>query len=114
MIPLVLALEQNGYTKSDGKEVLKNSKRIDKISYEGKYKSEYSDSKDFKSANYLVISGSDLKSNSLEEDLKTLTSKENSNGELIKVVIGSTVASEGLDFKNIRATILEPGIILIN
>jgi hypothetical protein len=109
LIPLVLALEQNGYTKSDGKEVLKNSKRIDKISYEGKYKNEYSDSKDFKSANYLVISGSDLKSNTLEEDLKTLTSKENINGERIKVVIGSTVASEGLDFKNIRSIhILEP------
>lgn len=109
IIPLVLALEQNGYTKSDGKEVLKNSKKLNKISYEGKYKDEYSDSKDFKPANYLVISGSDLKSNSLEEDLKTATSVENSNGEHIKVVIGSTVASEGLDFKNIRSIhILEP------
>ena len=109
IIPLVLALEQNGYTKSDGKEVLKGSKRIDKISYEGKYKDEYSDLNDFKPANYLVISGSDLKSNSLEEDLKTVTSLENKNGENIKVVIGSTVASEGLDFKNIRSIhILEP------
>ena len=109
IVPLVLALEQNGYTKSDGKEVLKGSKRIDKISYEGKYKDEYSDPNDFKSANYLVISGSDLKSNSLEEDLKTVTSLENKNGENIKVVIGSTVASEGLDFKNIRSIhILEP------
>jgi len=109
IIPLVLALEQNGYTKSDGKEVLKNSKKLNKISYEGKYKDEYDDSKDFISANYLVISGSDLKSNNLEEDLKILTSKENSLGEKIKVVIGSTVASEGLDFKNIRSIhILEP------
>ena len=109
IIPLVLALEQNGYTKSDGKEVLRGSKKIDKISYEGKYKDEYDDSKDFKSGNYLVISGSDLKSNSLEEDLKTLTSVENKYGEHIKVVIGSTVASEGLDFKNIRSIhILEP------
>ena len=109
IIPLVLALEQNGYTKSDGKEVLKNSKKLNKISYEGKYKDEYSDSNNFKPANYLVISGSDLKSNSLEEDLKTLTAVENSKGEHIKVVIGSTVASEGLDFKNIRSIhILEP------
>jgi hypothetical protein len=109
IIPLVLALEQNGYTKSDGKEVLKGSKKIDKISYEGKYKGEYSDLNDFNPANYLVISGSDLKSNSLEEDLKTVTSLENKNGENIKVIIGSTVASEGLDFKNIRSIhILEP------
>ena len=109
IVPLVLALEQNGYTKNDGKEVLKNSKRLDKISYEGKYLSEYNDKKDFISAKYLVISGSDLKGKNLEEDLKILTSDENKNGERIKIVIGSTVASEGLDFKNIRSIhILEP------
>ena len=31
------------------------------MTYEGKYKSEYSDSKDFKSANYLVVSGTRFK-----------------------------------------------------
>ena len=109
IIPLVLALEQNGYTKSDGKEILKDSQKINKLSYEGKYKEEYTDKKDFLSANYMVISGSDLKSNHLEEDLKKITSEENKNGEHIKIVIGSTVASEGLDFKNIRSIhILEP------
>ena len=109
LVPLVLALEQNGYTNIGGKEVLKNSKKINKLSYEGKGIDEYEDKNDFILANYLVISGSDLKSNSLEEDLKILTSDENQNGKKIKVVIGSTVASEGLDFKNIRSIhILEP------
>ena len=109
IIPLVLALEQNGYTNSNGKEILMNSKKIKKISYEGKEIDEYTDKNDFKPANYMVISGSDLKSNSLEEDLKILTSDENKNGNQIKIVIGSTVASEGLDFKNIRGIhILEP------
>ena len=109
IIPLVLALEQNGYTKTDRKEILKNSQKINKISYEGKYKDEYADKKDFLPANYMVISGSDLKSNNLEDDLKKITSGENKNGEHIKIVIGSTVASEGLDFKNIRSIhVLEP------
>ena len=109
IVPLVLALEQNGYTRTDKKEVLKGSKGIEKISYEGKYLSEYNDKKDFKSANYLVISGSELNSNHLEEELKRVASDENINGEIIKIVIGSSVASEGLDFKNIRSIhILEP------
>ena len=109
IIPLVLALEQNGYTNIDKKEILKNSKNIEKISYEGKHMSKYQNKKDFKSANYLVISGSELNSNNLEEELKRVTSDKNKNGELIKIVIGSSVASEGLDFKNIRSIhILEP------
>jgi hypothetical protein len=109
LVPLVLALEQNGYTNVSGKEILKNSKKENKISYEGKFIDEYEDKKDFIPANYLVISGSDLKSNNLEEELKILTSDENQNGQKIKVVVGSSVAAEGLDFKNIRSIhILEP------
>jgi hypothetical protein len=109
LVPLVLSLEQNGYTNVSGKEILKNSKKQNKISYEGKFIDEYEDKKDFIPANYLVISGSDLKSNNLEEELKILTSDENQNGQKIKVVVGSSVAAEGLDFKNIRSIhILEP------
>ena len=109
IIPLVLALEQNGYTKSDNKEVLKNSNKVNKISYEGKYKEEYEDKNLFVKAKYMVISGNELTSNNLEEDLKRVGSEENKNGEIIKIVIGSSVASEGLDFKNIRSIhVLEP------
>jgi hypothetical protein len=109
ILPLVLALEQNGYTNRDKKEILKNSKKIPKISYEGKYIEEYDNKKDFYKANYMVISGTELKSNNLEEELKIVSSEENKEGQKIKVIIGSTVASEGLDFKNIRSIhILEP------
>ena len=56
----------------------------------------------------MIISGGSLTKN-LEEKLRVLTSKENKNGEKIKIVIGSSVAAEGLDFKNIRNIhILEP------
>jgi hypothetical protein len=108
VIPLVLALEQNGYGKYDGKKVLKS--KSEPISYEGKYLSEYSDKKDFKPAKYMVIAGSgENLVGKLEEELRVVASSENSDGSQIKVVIGSTVASEGLDFKNIRTIhILEP------
>jgi len=109
---MVLALEQNGYTKYGGKEVLKGSKKIEKISVSGKYYSEYSDKKEFKKANYMVIAGSGIGSSNLEEELKIVTSDEKGqreNGHKIKVIIGSSVAAEGLDFKNIRTIhILEP------
>ena len=109
VIPMILALEQNGYTKYDGKEVLKNSKKIEKISVSGKYYSEYSDKSDFIKANYMVIAGSGIGSTKLEEELKIVTSDENKKGHKIKIIIGSSVAAEGLDFKNIRSIhILEP------
>ena len=108
VLPLVLALEQNGYGKYDGKKILKS--KSEKISYEGKYLSEYDDKNDFKQAKYMVIAGSgENLVGKLEEELRVVASPDNSDGSQIKVVIGSTVASEGLDFKNIRSIhILEP------
>ena len=109
VIPMVLALEQNGYTKYDGKEVLKKSKKIEKISCSGKYYSEYTDKNDFIKANYMVIAGSGIGSTNLEEELRICQGYENKDGHKIKIIIGSSVASEGLDFKNIRSIhILEP------
>ena len=110
VVPLVLALEQNGYTKHGGKEVLKKSKKIDKISISGEYYSDpKTDKTKFIKANYMVIAGSGIGTNNLEEELKIVTSDDNKNGAAIKIIIGSSVASEGLDFKNIRTIhILEP------
>lgn len=108
VLPLVLALEQNGYGKYDGKKILKS--KSEQISYEGKYLREYDDKNDFKQAKYMVIAGSgENLVGKLEEELRVVASPDNSDGSQIKVVIGSTVASEGLDFKNIRTIhILEP------
>jgi len=107
VVPLVLALEQNGYGKYDKKKILKTSEKIEPISYEGKMISEYEDKTEFKQAKYMVIAGSNLTTR-LEEELKVLA-EDNSDGSRIKVVIGSSVAAEGLDFKNIRSIhVLEP------
>jgi superfamily II DNA or RNA helicase len=103
ILPLVLALERNGYQKYDNVSVF-NSEKSKPISYHGKT------GKDVASAKYMVIAGESLKlTNNFEKELKVATSEENKNGELIKVVIGSSVAAEGLDFKNIRCIhLLEP------
>ena len=104
IIPLVLALEQNGYLKYDGSEILKSKKKREPISYSPDKKDEYKPSK------YMVIAGGQENlTHNLKSELEVLTSSKNKNGELIKVVIGSKVASEGLDFKCIRSIhILEP------
>ena len=47
VVPLVLALEQNGYLKYDGKQILKTKEKRELISHEGKLLSEYEDKKDF-------------------------------------------------------------------
>ena len=108
VIPLVLALEQNGYQKYDNTEVLKTSRKREPISYKGVYRSE-SQGK-FIPAKYMVIAGEQENlTRNLREELKVATSPENTDGSHIKVIIGSSVASEGLDFKCIRTIhILEP------
>ena len=109
VVPLVLALEQNGYLKYDGKKILKTKEKRELISCEGKLFSEYEDKKDFNPARYMVISGSENLTHNLEDELRIVTSDENKDGHKIKIIIGSSVASEGLDFKNIRSIhILEP------
>ena len=43
------------------------------------------------------------------EEIKVAISEENKNGEKIKIILGSEVASEGLDLKNVRSIhIIDP------
>ena len=85
IIPLALALEHCGYQKFSGN--LLNEKEKEKVNNRG---------------NYIILSGDPSLSPNNEKEIKSLTSIDNKNGEKIKIVIGSTVASEGLDLKNIR------------
>ena len=73
IIPLVLALEQNGYLKYDGKQILKTKNKRELISHEGKLLSEYEDKKDFNPARYMVIAGSENLTHKLEEELRIVT-----------------------------------------
>ena len=65
---------------------------------------------EFTQAKYMVTSGEkDGFGGDLASELRVVASSENANGSQIKVIVGSSVAAEGLDFKNIRSIhVLEP------
>jgi superfamily II DNA or RNA helicase len=81
LIPAALALESMGYHRYGNKQnFLQPSKP--------------------KIGHYCVMTGSDLSDS--EKTLMLLNSPENKYGDLIKVVLITNAASEGVDFKNIR------------
>ena len=87
IMPLAMALESNGYNNFND-NLLENVEPSNK--------------------KYLLITGdNELSFNAYEKYLKV--ESENMNGEKVKVIIGSSSAAEGLDFKYIREVhILEP------
>ena len=87
-IPIMLALEQNGYNNFSGNNILIDRK--DKQDYHHEFNK------------YIVVTGTKELSKNRDKELRTLLSEENKNGEKIKIIIGSAVASEGLDLKRIR------------
>ena len=82
VIPLALALESIGF-KNWNKPLLKGS------SQSSPYK-------------YGMLTGSPTLSPKSDECIRLLNSPENVNGELMKVVLITKAASEGVDLKNIR------------
>lgn len=115
IIPIALALEHLGYGKYDNNDLLQYPKwkpdsskhtKQEPIDYLGKKQSD----NDFtKQAKYIILSGNKSLSPNNKEEIKKLVDSSNSYGESIKIVLGNVVASEGLDFKNIREIhILDP------
>uniref|UniRef100_A0A6C0I486 Helicase ATP-binding domain-containing protein n=1 Tax=viral metagenome TaxID=1070528 RepID=A0A6C0I486_9ZZZZ len=105
IIPLALALEEMGmkrygsanYTKS----LFKNKPVV--------LQEEQEAGASVINQNYVMITGNASYSPDNLADVKYITSRENRNGDLVKVVLISRAAAEGLDFKNIRQVhILEP------
>jgi superfamily II DNA or RNA helicase len=92
IIPLMIALEENGYDSFSGNNIL-ISKTNSKI----------------KKGKYISITGNKDISKNNSEEIKRLLQDDNKNGEKIKIIIGSRVASEGLDLKRIREIhVLDP------
>jgi hypothetical protein len=118
VIPLVLALEQNGYKKYSGENVLNFPEYEEgKEKHSTKRKIQTIISKDDMKEyplRYMVISGGEDKlSRDIEGELKVVTAPDNHDGKNIKIIVGSSVASEGIDFKRIRNIhILEPWLHL--
>jgi hypothetical protein len=97
IIPLAIALEHMGFSKYGGNNILHTSKNIKPFKVKNK------------TAQYIILSASPELSPNFKDEIDIAKNKNNSNGEIIKVIIGSNVATEGIDFKNIREIhILEP------
>ena len=101
-IPLGIALEHIGFNKFNGKNLLDSNDKDEPLNYDMKPRSKISDEGEFSRANYIILSGNDTFSNDNDNELKILKSEENKDGKKIKVVIGSSITGEGIDFKNIR------------
>lgn len=97
VLPLALALEHIGFNKYGGNNILEGIKKKEKVKFNGKTPS------------YIILSATESLSSKFDEEIKMSKSEANKNGEIIKVIIGTNVATEGIDFKRIREIhIVEP------
>jgi len=95
LIPMALALEEQGFSKFDGKSLLKNKRP--------------SPSPSEKPAKYAMITGNAILSPDNVSLVKEITDKKNKHGERVKVILVSRAGTEGIDLKFIRQVhILEP------
>lgn len=100
IIPFALCLEQNGFHKYDGNNLL-NAHR-ENISYENKLESQYKKGENFYQANYAMFSGDETLTGNKENVIKSFKSPENKDGKKIKVILVSQAGSEGIDLRGIR------------
>jgi Helicase conserved C-terminal domain/Type III restriction enzyme, res subunit len=108
IIPLALALEELGFKRNEtgrGRSLFKDKKKdINVFNLNGKSTTTKS-----LPAKYAIISGNASISPDNDAEIKTLTSNNNKNGELIKVVLITEAGTEGIDMKNLRQIhIMEP------
>ena len=90
IIPLMLALEQNGYKNYSNNNILNENIKDNGMKY-------------------IAITGDKDISKNNDKEIAELISEENKYGEKIKIIIGSKITSEGLNLKNIREIhVLEP------
>ena len=101
LIPIALMLEEMGFKRANGYNLLKKPKNMNyNLS---------SVETEFKQAKYCIISGDKGYSPNNSAELRMATSNDNINGENVKVVLVSQAGSEGLDFKNLRQVhIIDP------
>jgi hypothetical protein len=112
IVPIALALEEMGFTRYGAEPYTKPlfktppTEAIDSATMLPRSKTTGSQ---FRQAKYVILSGDKHFSPNNSKDIKYISKPENKNGELVKVILISKAASEGLDFKNIRQChVLEP------
>jgi hypothetical protein len=98
-VPIALALEEIGFARYSSDKNAKSLFKTPPVPY----------NPNTAQPRYVMITGDATYSPNNNEDLKYLNSDENIDGKLVKVVIISRAAGEGIDFKNIRQVhVLEP------
>ena len=112
IVPIALALEEMGFsrfgTSSQTKNLFKKKRTEDVDAISMKPRKETT-GEVFYPAKYVMITGEKAFSPNNAEDIKYITSMDNSNGEKVKVVLISKAGAEGLDFKCVRQVhILDP------
>ncbi len=120
VVPFCMVLEQNGftrYTKGTNEPALVRHAKPPPICY---YCSQQKSAKvhqegsrgyhQFHLARYVLVTADDkINQRNAVEISEIVNRKNNKNGEMIKVVVGNQVISEGIDFKRIRQVhIIEP------
>jgi len=96
--PLAIALEHIGFLKYNS-----NNLMVDDITVENKF------SGTSKRPSYVILSPKSELSPNNDKEIEMIKSKQNANGDIVKVVIASSIATEGIDFKRIREVhILQP------
>ena len=94
VLPLAIMLEHMGYTREGTTNLLSESHVTTKVTYEG-----------VKSPKYCILSSSDpeiMGNTTIDGLMSKINNPENINGSMVKVILMTPVAGEGLNFYNIR------------
>lgn len=93
VLPIAMALEHAGMNRHGGQNLLYNVKNID----------------DKIKGNYVILSGDSRFPRNIQSIVGEVNHPDNVDGNNIKVVLGTSVTTEGIDFKNIREVhVFEP------
>ena len=120
-IILALILEANGYTAYGRKKpLLKSGIQVPggrKCAVCSKRENEHTTSDEkghFIPAKYALITGDQAHSPNNDEIIRVSKSSENADGKLIKIIIGSQITGEGVDFRFIREIHIMEGWFHLN
>ena len=109
LVPIVLALEEMGFTRYGKPSSLFATPPTSEPFNLATQDIHKDTDKEFMPAKYAMITGDKALSPNNLDDIKALTNSNNTDGHRVKVVLISQAGSEGLDFKNIRQVhIMEP------
>lgn len=98
LIPIAIALEHLGLAKYDDNNLLAK-----------KPTARFPSNKNEKQACYVILAKDKMFSPNFENEIERIRSDANKDGKIIKVILGSNVSAEGIDFKCIREIhLLEP------